>query len=209
MPEDKSLFFYGALFHRFLDPLLIESRRVAISSIEEGSSILDIASGTGVFAIMAREQKHCRVVGIDLSKRMLAYAQKSNPYAEVTFRHQDATDLSDFADGSFDYATILMLVHEITRTQQLAVLQHALRVARKVIIIDSVCPLPRNARGMGIRVVEATIGHDHNRDFVAFLAGGGIGGILKEINLPIQVEQRCVFERDCREMVLVTSKIKP
>src|SRR5512135_2642479 len=111
MPEDKSLFFYGASFHHFLDPFLIESRRVAISLIEEGSSILDIACGTGAFALMAREQKHCRVVGIDLSLRMLDYARKSNPYPEVTFRHQDATDLSDIADNSFNYATILMMMH--------------------------------------------------------------------------------------------------
>jgi len=85
MPIDKSLFFYGLIYHRLLDPQLAEARQVAIDLITEGSSVLDIACGTGLLCIALREQKHCRVVGLDLSLRMLEFARKSNPFQGVSF----------------------------------------------------------------------------------------------------------------------------
>ena len=206
MPIDKSLFFYGLIYHRLLDPQLAEARQVAIDLITEGSSVLDIACGTGLLCIALREQKHCRVVGLDLSLRMLEFARKSNPFQDVAFVHEDATDLGAFGDHSFDYATILMVMHELSRPQQVSVLKEALRVANKAIIIDSAAPLPRNAGGIGIRVVEATFGRDHNPNFKAFLATGGIYGILQESGLPVSVEHSSVFWRNCRQVVVVSKR---
>lgn len=203
MPTDKSLFFYGPLYHKFFDPQLADARQVAVDLVAEGSSVLDIACGTGLLCSMLRENKNCRVVGIDLSLRMLEFARKSSPYHDIAFRHEDATDLRAFDAGCFDYATILMLMHELPRPHQLAVLKEALRVARRAIIIDSLSPLPRNSGGIGIRVVEATVGHDHNPNFNAYLASGGLAGLLKEAVPPVTVEERRVFWHDCREGVLV------
>ncbi len=123
MPTDKSLFFYGSIYHRLLDPQLTETRQVAVDQITEGSSVLDIACGTSQLCIALRKQKHCRVVGLDLSLRMLEFARKSNPFQDITFIHGDATNLSAFNDHSFDYATMLMLVHELPRAQQVCVLK--------------------------------------------------------------------------------------
>jgi ubiquinone/menaquinone biosynthesis C-methylase UbiE len=205
VPTDKSLFYYGPIYHKLFDPELAEGRQVAIELIPEGASVLDVACGTGVFSFMLRKEKNCRVVGIDLSLKMLEFARRSNPYPEVTFHQEDATDLGAFADRSFDYSAILMLMHELSKGQQAAVLKEALRVARRAVIIDSVCPLPKNAGGIGIRVVEATFGHDHHRNFNAFLAAGGIASVLKQSALPITVERRCVFWHNCREAVAVTT----
>jgi ubiquinone/menaquinone biosynthesis C-methylase UbiE len=136
---------------------------------------------------------------------MLEFARTSNRFPDVTFVHKDATDLSAYSDHSFDYATMLMLAHELPRAQQVRVLKEALRVAGRVIIIDAAAPLPKNAEGIGIRVVETTFGRDHNPNFKAFLAGAGISGILKESGSPIAVEHRSIFWRDCREVVVVVS----
>ncbi|MBG0860093.1 MAG: class I SAM-dependent methyltransferase [Bacteroidales bacterium] len=204
MPQDKSLFFYGSFFHRFLDPQLAENRQVTVDFIPEDSSVLDIACGTGQLCFELRKIKHCRVIGLDLSLRMLDFARKTNPFQDITFVYEDATDLHIFEDNSFDFATMLMIMHELQRPQQISVIKEALRVARRGIIIDSVVPLPKNVGGIGYRFVEATIGHDHYPNFKAFLAGGGIGGILKESGLPVNIEYSSVFWRRCREMVVVS-----
>jgi ubiquinone/menaquinone biosynthesis C-methylase UbiE len=204
MPADKSSFFYGPIYHRFIDPPLADTRRVAVDLVTDGSSVLDIACGTGQLCIALREQKHCRVVGLDMSLRMLEFARKSCPFDDVTFVHEDATNLAAIGGHSFDYATILMVMHELPRSQQIRVLKEALRVAGRGIIIDSVVPLPKNASGIGTRIVEGTVGREHNPNFKAFLAGGGIGGILQTSGLPISVDQTSVFSHNCREVVVVS-----
>jgi ubiquinone/menaquinone biosynthesis C-methylase UbiE len=122
----------------------------------------------------------------------------------LDFIHEDATDLHNFEDNSFDFATMLMLMHELKRPQQIAVLREALRVAGKAVIIDSVVPLPKNAEGNGYRIVEAVIGHDHYPNFKSYLAGGGIRGILKESGLPVKIDYSSVFWKKCREIVVVS-----
>jgi SAM-dependent methyltransferase len=206
MPTEKSLLYYGPIYHKLFDPELAEGRRVAAELIPKGSSVLDVACGTGVFTFMLREERNCRVVGIDLSLKMLEFARKSNPYPDVTFHHEDATDLGAFADLSFDWGAILMLMHELSKSQQVSVLREALRVARRAVIIDSVSPLPRNPGGIGIRFVERTFGHDHYRNFNAFLAAGGIASVLKESSVPIAVEHQSLFWHNCREVVVVSRK---
>ena len=99
---------------------------------------------------------------------------------------------------------LLMLMHELPRVQQIRVLKEAFRVAGRSIIIDSVSPLPMNAGGIGTRIVEATFGRDHNPNFKAFLASGGIMGILEASGLPMTVTHRSVFFRNCREVIAVS-----
>jgi ubiquinone/menaquinone biosynthesis C-methylase UbiE len=135
---------------------------------------------------------------------MLRYAEKHNRHDDVRFVHGDATDLSEFGSRSFDYATLLFLIHELPRESQLRVLGEAARVADNVIIADATAPLPKNAGARGIRFVEATFGRDHHRHFQAFLAGGGITGVLEAAGLPLAVGHREVFWRGCREVVLAS-----
>jgi ubiquinone/menaquinone biosynthesis C-methylase UbiE len=185
-------------------PQNTEARKVALGLLAESSSVLDIACGTGQLCFALREQKNCRVVGIDLSLRMLEFARKSNPFWDVTFVHEDATDLRAYVDSSFDYAMLLMLLHELPRPQQIRVLKEAFRVAGRSIIIDSVSPLPKNTGGIGTRIVEATFGRDHNPNFKAFLATGGIMDVLEDSGLPMTVTHRSVFWRNCREVIVIS-----
>lgn len=204
LANDKSLFYYGWLYHKLFDRELGAAREVAVDLVTKGSSVLDIACGTGQLCLALKAQKNCRVTGIDLSLRQLRFAEKSDSNHEITFIHMDATNLVSIEDHSFDYATMLFLMHELTREQQVRVLMEASRVADKIIVIDSVVPLPKNLSGRGIRFVEATFGRDHNRNFKSFLANGGINGILEHSGLPLTVVNRSVFWRHCREAVLLS-----
>ncbi len=203
-PSDKSLSYYGPIYHRLFDPQLTEARQVAVGLIPEGSSVLDVGCGTGLLCFELREKKNCRVIGLDLSLRMLEFARKINPFPDVAFIHGDATDLSSYSDGSFDYSTLLMLVHELPGPERTKVLNEALRVASRALIIDSAAPLPKNVEGIGIRIVEATFGRDHNPPFRDFLRAGGICGLLKESAPGSNVEHRSIFWRNCREVVVVS-----
>jgi SAM-dependent methyltransferase len=205
MLADKSLFYYGTMYHRLLDPPLEEARKVVVDLVAERSTVVDVGCGTGQLCFDLCQRKRCRVVGIDLSLRMLACARRLNRVSDVTFVHADGGDLAEFADASFDYATVLMLMHERTMPERMRILREALRVAHRVILADSVAPLPRNGGGIGIRVVERVLGYDHYPNFKAFLATGGIPGILRESRLPLTVERSSTFWRDCRQVVMVTS----
>jgi ubiquinone/menaquinone biosynthesis C-methylase UbiE len=204
MIEDKSFFYYGWIYHKLLDPHQAEARERIVNLIPEDSSVLDIASGTGQLCFALRAQKHCRVIGIDLSLRMLQFAEKSKYYEDVTFLHQDATDLARFGDRTFDYASMLIFMHELPRERQVLILSEALRVADKAIIVDARAPLPKNPSGLGVRLVEATFGRDHRSHFCSFLVNGGIMGLLKIPDFQITVLHRSVFWRNCRELVMVT-----
>ena len=203
MPGDKSLFFYGRPYRWLFDRPLAEGRQVVADLVPEGSTVLDIACGTGLLCA-ALSKKNCRVTGLDLSLRMLRYAEKHSRCDDVRFVHGDATDLSEFAGRSFDYATLLFLIHEVPRESQLRVLAEAARVADTVVIVDAISPLPKNRGARGIRFVEATFGRDHHQYFKAFLAGGGISGILEAASLPLTVGHRAVFWHGCREVVVAS-----
>ncbi len=203
MAEYRDLRFYGKIYHWLLDPPLAEARKAAADLIPRGASVLDIACGTGLLCADLAE-KGCRVTGLDLSGRMLRYAEKHRRSEAVRFVLGDASDLKAFADRSFDFATILFLLHELPHETRLRVLSEASRVAAKVVVIDSTAPLPRNPGGRGIRFVEGTLGRSHNHHFRAFLASGGIPGCLGAVTPPVAVGHQAVFWRGCRQVVVVS-----
>ena len=85
-------------------------RKAAIDHLlkhrESTDSVLDIATGTGDFAILACEKLHPqRIVGCDISEGMMEIGRKKVAELglsdKITFRNEDCARMS-FADGSFD-----------------------------------------------------------------------------------------------------------
>ena len=73
---------------------------------ESTDSVLDIATGTGDFAIRAFQKLHPqRIVGIDISEGMMQIGREKVARRglsdRITFQHEDCAHLS-FAEGSFD-----------------------------------------------------------------------------------------------------------
>ena len=203
---DKSRFMHGAVYHALFDRPLEEARKVVVNWVPEGCSVLDDACGTGELCFELAIAKNCRVVGIDLSRRMIEFARKRNSGGKVRFEHADGTDLAVFPPDAFDFSTVLFLLHEVPRENQITVLNEALRVAQKVVIVDSQVPLPRNPHGIAVRIVEALGGPRHYRPFADYLAGGGIGGILADSRVRASVAKRFTFWHGCREIVLLDRK---
>lgn len=77
------------------------SRVADIAEIEVGQDVLDVASGTGSLARAAQLETGLKgkVVGLDLSEKMLAAARRKSPLIE--WRHGDAA-LMPFDDNCFD-----------------------------------------------------------------------------------------------------------
>jgi arsenite methyltransferase len=93
----------------------------ALCHIEKGKSILDVGCGTGKTSSAFAKQRGCRVVGVDLSPRMIAWAketaQREGVLNQVEFRTADAKQLP-FDDATFDAViceSVLALVPDKTK----------------------------------------------------------------------------------------------
>jgi SAM-dependent methyltransferase len=91
-------------YDRIADGLTISTdQTLRVAKIRPGESVLDLATGTGITAIAARE-RGARVTGVDLTPELLAVARRKAGDAgfdDIDFREGDAEALP-FADATFD-----------------------------------------------------------------------------------------------------------
>lgn len=102
---------YDTLNHRLSWNIDKGWRRKAIGQLApfKPQTILDVATGTGDFAILATRMLHpAKVVGADISEGMMAIGRKKVDALGLTstieFRKEDSLDMS-FADETFDAVT--------------------------------------------------------------------------------------------------------
>jgi len=80
---------------------------VELCHIGKDKYVLEIGSGVGTTAVYLAKRHGCRVVGVDISERMVEWARKRAKRQgledRVEFRVADAQDLP-FEDGLFDAA---------------------------------------------------------------------------------------------------------
>lgn len=202
---DKSLRYYGKAYHVLIDPLLKVARDKIINLVPENSRVLDAGCGTGILSFMLKEKKNCRVVGGDLSLRMIDFARKSNPYDDVIFAHMDIGNITEFEENSFDYSVLCQVIHELPQDMQFNVIRELIRVGRKTIVLDSNTPLPKNAVGLVIRMMDSTFGRDHYDNFKSYIASGGLMGILERAGLISKIIQRFVFRHNCQQIIMLAS----
>jgi len=86
-------------------------RTVKLARVGVDSRVLDLAAGTGDLTMaMARQGRPAQIVSTDFVPEMLDIArEKAVSYAgptEITFQVADAQDLAQFADESFNVATV-------------------------------------------------------------------------------------------------------
>ncbi|MBV9735075.1 MAG: class I SAM-dependent methyltransferase [Acidisphaera sp.] len=77
-----------------------------------GCHVLDLGCGFGWFCRWAREQGAARVLGVDLSERMLARARASTPDAAIEYRRADLEHLT-LPAGCFGLAYSSLALHYI------------------------------------------------------------------------------------------------
>ncbi|KAL8856239.1 MAG: hypothetical protein Q9178_007156 [Gyalolechia marmorata] len=91
---------------------------IQCAKLQEGQSVLDLACGTGLVTLLAKDAVgEGKVIGIDMSSGMLEVARRkiSNQHLDITFIEHDITDLSGLQLGTFDVitcASALLLMEE-------------------------------------------------------------------------------------------------
>ncbi len=107
--------------------------------IEPGKSALEVGCGTGNLTIPLAAVMQ-RVVSIDFAARMLARATKkvaARGFTNVTFRQENAFDLTPEAYGSFHYAFTAFLLHVLPAVDRPLLLSTiAQLVTERVVVID-------------------------------------------------------------------------
>ena len=91
-------------YDRIADGLTISTdQTLRVAKIRPGERVLDLATGTGITVIAARE-RGAEVTGVDLTPELLAVARskaKDACFEDIDFREGDAEQLP-FADAAFD-----------------------------------------------------------------------------------------------------------
>ncbi|MFQ5353974.1 MAG: class I SAM-dependent methyltransferase [Thermodesulfobacteriota bacterium] len=118
---------YDMLFKRFFYPRI--SSAINAMDIKPGERVLDVGVGTGLsFSVFP---KHCKVVGIDLSREMLRKAKKKidvNCLDNINVLSMDAMSVG-FADNSFDKVFISHVVSVVPDPYR--VMEEVKRVCKK------------------------------------------------------------------------------
>lgn len=177
----------GRFYSRFIDPVLAKMRKRVAENVKAGLKIIDVACGTGaqVFELASKSES---VVGIDLSASMIKKAfqlKHKNKVENTDFKVGDATDLSDFDSGQFDYAIMSLAMHQFPPELYSSILNEMKRVSDKILIVDYAVPLPKNIVGYASKLAEFIAGIEHNHNFISYCNSGGLNSILPQNNLKI------------------------
>lgn len=101
--------------------------------------VLDIGCGPGGWALdLARSYPNKEITGIDISERMLTYAneqKKLHGLVNIHFEHMDARQRLEFADQSFDLINIRAATGYISRSTWPLLLKECLRITRPAGIV--------------------------------------------------------------------------
>lgn len=141
-----------------------------------GSSVLDVATGTGDFAILARKKlKASSVVGIDISEKMLEIgrkkALKSHLEDVVTFKKADCSNLP-FAEGTFDAVISAFALRNFEDLDScLEEMRRVLRPGGMIVVIDLCSPRRFPMRQLFWcykKLLMPIIGHSVSKDASAY-----------------------------------------
>jgi len=127
---NDQLFSRWAPVYDAFEIILSNVRKKIIQEINPiNKSILDVATGTGSLAIELSNSAE-KVVGIDLSSKMLDIAEKKRRNDNLTFLQMDACRMK-FDDEEFDLVTISLGLHDMPLEIRTLVLEEVKRVLKK------------------------------------------------------------------------------
>jgi len=175
-----------SFYSEFVDPMLREVRtRVPdFSGMKKGDKVLDICCGTGDQAFYYKK-KGIVAVGIDLNPKMIETAEKRKEKEkadDVYFLAADAANLP-FENDFFDFASISLALHEITRNMRSEIVSEMKRVVKEdghLVFIDFSVPLPKKFSSFLIQSVEFLAGGKNFHNFKDYYGQGGLPFILKK-----------------------------
>jgi len=163
-------------YNLLIDPLLSGPRKRVAEEISGPDTVIDIACGPGTLAMeLAKRAGH--VTGIDLDEKLISFAEDradKKGIKNLDFRVLDASHLSIYKKNEFDIAVTSMAIHQFSEDLAVNILIEMKRIARKVVIADYNCPLPRSFSGSVAFGIERIARGDHYRNFRNYMLRGGL-----------------------------------
>ena len=199
----KTSWYDGWVFANFIDPMtdkMLNLNSIVREFIADDKDVLDIGCGTGYLAVSLSDK--CRSVkGIDISPRMIKYAQKRNSPSNVEFFLIDrCKNLSDVFDGKFDYSILKMVLHEMPNEERESSINAAKLISHEMIIVDWVAPQPKYS-GISTLIAEVSALKKHFMNFKHWQTIGGLDGFLDKHGLKIVQEE--MFKNNTGKIVRV------
>ncbi|MFP4370285.1 MAG: class I SAM-dependent methyltransferase [Candidatus Kapaibacterium sp.] len=180
--ENKNHWYDGDFYKEFIAPYQMNVFKTAAKFIPSGSTVLDIACGTGAFGLEFHKY-YGQITGIDLSRKNIntAKSEKIKKGIEnIDFIHGDASALDVYIGKKYDFGIISYAIHEMPPHIRIKVLQSARRHVDKLITAEYLTPQPKNHMGLFNFLVELMAGPDHFRNYRNFQNNGGIIPLIKK-----------------------------
>lgn len=180
-----------APFYDFFTEIFISGvRRKVVDLVEEdeGSWVLDVATGTGKQAF-AFGEKGYRVIGIDLSEDVLRIARKKNKHKNVGFEIADAAEMP-FKNCAFDITCISFGLHDMPPNVRKKALGEMVRVTKPngtLLIIDYASV--RSKAGRLVYPIVSLYESKYYRNFVEC----NLEELLEETGVELNDERRALF----------------
>jgi ubiquinone/menaquinone biosynthesis C-methylase UbiE len=110
----------------------VKAALLAQARIEPEHRVLDLASGTGTLAILAKHrQPRAEVVGIDADPAIISIARSKALRARVDVRFDEGYSTAlPYGDATFDRVLSSLFFHHLSRADKQATLAEAYRVLR-------------------------------------------------------------------------------
>jgi demethylmenaquinone methyltransferase/2-methoxy-6-polyprenyl-1,4-benzoquinol methylase len=170
----------------------LRQKAIQMLGLKKGQSVIDFACGTGGLTIMLADEvgEKGKVVGIDLSQRMLSIAiRKSKSYPKISYLRQNFEHVQ--YNNAFDAAVIGFGSHEVPpkpRHNLYKQASKALKSSGKLLIFDYASP-----KGMLLKPLYwlylKTIEHPNGWEYV----NEDHQKVLKEIGFKIIQRQRITY----------------
>ena len=164
MGNDRLTPFYDLMARLGMRDRQLKGRVIDLALLAPGRRLLDLGCGTGTLVLMARRRHPgVTVIGLDGDPTILGIARRKAARAGIRVQLDEGMAYAlPYADGSFDAVTATLMLHHLTRDQQLRTLAEVQRVLRP-----------------GGRLVVADFGPPHNR-WLALV--GRIGHLLMRVH---------------------------
>jgi ubiquinone/menaquinone biosynthesis C-methylase UbiE len=127
---------FYAVLNNYVRLGLKKSMQIIQQNIElTNQDVLDIGTGTGVWAMLFKENGAKNVSGIDIAPNMIRQAKRKFGH-QIEFSVVDGINFSHFPDNSYDIVTASLVLHGMKQKEREIILLQMQRISKKYVVIN-------------------------------------------------------------------------